>query len=200
RSSVRLPTDSAQPCARGEQQRTDANAAPNRQAGGHWFEPSTAHRKPLQIDACRCPRWRRESHRGKDQPCHGVRSGRARATCCRGPTRRLAELGSSEDPHLLETSVPGIFACGDVRLSPVKRVAAAVGEGSMAIAFGHQYLKQAPAIAEPLAWRRRPAPLDQRVSLAPPLTADERGVGPTPLRHSTHLHTSPPCRREAGVL
>jgi len=47
RSSVRLPTDSAQPCARGEQQRTDANAAPNRQAGGHWFEPSTAHRKAL---------------------------------------------------------------------------------------------------------------------------------------------------------
>ena len=32
------------------------------------------------------------------------------------------------DPYLLETSVPGIFACGDVRLGPVKRVAAAVGE------------------------------------------------------------------------
>jgi thioredoxin reductase (NADPH) len=45
------------------------------------------------------------------------------------------------DPFLLETSVPGIFACGDVRYSPVKRVAAAVGEGSMAIAFVHQYLK-----------------------------------------------------------
>ena len=44
------------------------------------------------------------------------------------------------DPYLLETSVPGIFACGDVRSSPVKRVAAAVGEGSMAIAFVHQYL------------------------------------------------------------
>ena len=44
----------------------------------------------------------------------------------------------SRDPYLLETSVPGIFACGDVRLSPVKRVAAAVGEGSMAIAFVHQ--------------------------------------------------------------
>ncbi|HZO61394.1 MAG TPA: FAD-dependent oxidoreductase [Gaiellaceae bacterium] len=44
------------------------------------------------------------------------------------------------DPYLLETSVPGIFACGDVRLGPVKRVAAAVGEGSMAIAFVHQYL------------------------------------------------------------
>lgn len=44
------------------------------------------------------------------------------------------------DPYLLETSVPGIFACGDVRSSKVKRVAAAVGEGSMAIAFVHQYL------------------------------------------------------------
>jgi thioredoxin reductase (NADPH) len=46
-------------------------------------------------------------------------------------------------PYLLETSVPGIFACGDVRLGPVKRVAAAVGEGSMAIAFVHQYLASA---------------------------------------------------------
>ena len=50
------------------------------------------------------------------------------------------------DPYLLETSVPGIFACGDVRLAPVKRVAAAVGEGSMAIAFVHQYLKDAGAV------------------------------------------------------
>jgi thioredoxin reductase (NADPH) len=47
------------------------------------------------------------------------------------------------DPYLLETSVPGIFACGDVRSAPVKRVAAAVGEGSMAIAFVHQYLREA---------------------------------------------------------
>lgn len=46
------------------------------------------------------------------------------------------------DPYLLETSIPGVFACGDVRLSPVKRVAAAVGEGSMAIAFVHQFLAQ----------------------------------------------------------
>jgi thioredoxin reductase (NADPH) len=45
------------------------------------------------------------------------------------------------DPYLLETSAPGVFACGDVRFGPVKRVASAVGEGSMAIAFVHQYLK-----------------------------------------------------------
>jgi thioredoxin reductase (NADPH) len=48
------------------------------------------------------------------------------------------------DPYLLETSVPGVFACGDVRYGPVKRVAAAVGEGSMAIAFVHQFLRPSP--------------------------------------------------------
>ena len=54
----------------------------------------------------------------------------------------------NRDPYLLETSVPGVFACGDVRYSPVKRVAAAVGEGSMAIAFVHQYLRDLDARAE----------------------------------------------------
>ncbi len=55
------------------------------------------------------------------------------------------------DPFLLETSVPGVFACGDVRHGPVKRVAAAVGEGSMAIAFVHQYLRElAPATPGPV--------------------------------------------------
>jgi thioredoxin reductase (NADPH) len=53
----------------------------------------------------------------------------------------------ARDPYLLETSVPGIFACGDVRFSPVKRVASAVGEGSMAIAFVHQYLRYAEETA-----------------------------------------------------
>jgi thioredoxin reductase (NADPH) len=56
--------------------------------------------------------------------------------------RAAARWQLDRDPYLLETSVPGIFACGDVRFSPVKRVAAAVGEGSMAIAFVHQYLRE----------------------------------------------------------
>jgi thioredoxin reductase (NADPH) len=61
-----------------------------------------------------------------------------------GPEMRAAGRWTLDrDPYLLETSVPGIFACGDVRFSPVKRVAAAVGEGSMAIAFVHQYLRDA---------------------------------------------------------
>ncbi len=45
------------------------------------------------------------------------------------------------DPFMLETSMPGIFAVGDVRQSDVKRVASAVGQGSTAVSFVHQYLK-----------------------------------------------------------
>jgi thioredoxin reductase (NADPH) len=43
-------------------------------------------------------------------------------------------------PHLLETSLPGVFAVGDVRAGNIKRVASAVGEGSIAIAFVHRVL------------------------------------------------------------
>ena len=53
---------------------------------------------------------------------------------------KIKRWSSNRDPYLLETSVPGVFACGDVRLSSIKRVASAVGEGSMAIAFVHRYL------------------------------------------------------------
>jgi thioredoxin reductase (NADPH) len=52
------------------------------------------------------------------------------------------------DPYLLETSVPGIFAAGDVRFGPVKRVASAVGEGSMAVAFARQYLRDGELITK----------------------------------------------------
>ena len=43
-------------------------------------------------------------------------------------------------PYLLETSRPGVFAVGDVRGGNIKRVASAVGEGSIAVAFVHQVL------------------------------------------------------------
>jgi thioredoxin reductase (NADPH) len=45
------------------------------------------------------------------------------------------------DPFLLETSVPGVFAAGDVRQGAIRRVASAVGEGAIAVSFIHQYLK-----------------------------------------------------------
>jgi thioredoxin reductase (NADPH) len=47
------------------------------------------------------------------------------------------------DPYLLETSVPGVFVAGDVRARSIKRVASAVGEGSMAVSLVHQYLVDA---------------------------------------------------------
>jgi thioredoxin reductase (NADPH) len=46
-------------------------------------------------------------------------------------------------PHLLEASVPGVFAAGDVRHGSIKRVASAVGEGSVAVMFVHRYLGEA---------------------------------------------------------
>jgi thioredoxin reductase (NADPH) len=46
----------------------------------------------------------------------------------------------SRDPYLLETNLPGVFCAGDVRHQSVKRVASAVGEGSIAVQFTHRYL------------------------------------------------------------
>jgi thioredoxin reductase (NADPH) len=47
----------------------------------------------------------------------------------------------ARDPYLLESSLPGVFVAGDVRHRSIKRVASAVGEGSMAVQFIHQYLE-----------------------------------------------------------
>ena len=55
----------------------------------------------------------------------------------------LDERGFVVTDGMLQTSVPGIFAAGDVRHGSIKRVASGVGEGSMAIAFVHQYLADA---------------------------------------------------------
>ena len=48
----------------------------------------------------------------------------------------------SRPPFLLETSVPGVFAAGDLRSSSVKRVAAAVGDGSLVISFAYQFIEE----------------------------------------------------------
>jgi thioredoxin reductase (NADPH) len=48
----------------------------------------------------------------------------------------------ARQPYLLETSLPGVLAVGDVRGGSIKRVASAVGEGSIAISFVHQVLKE----------------------------------------------------------
>jgi thioredoxin reductase (NADPH) len=64
-----------------------------------------------------------------------------------GPALTAGELEAARwplprSPHLLETTLPGVFAVGDVRADNVKRVASAVGEGSIAVAFVHQVLQE----------------------------------------------------------
>jgi thioredoxin reductase (NADPH) len=57
-----------------------------------------------------------------------------------GPDAQTAGWPLKRDPYLLETTVPGVFVAGDVRARSIKRVASAVGEGSMAVSLVHQYL------------------------------------------------------------
>ncbi len=59
------------------------------------------------------------------------------------PTSATTAGRCKRDPYLLETSVPGVFVAGDVRARSIKRVASAVGEGSMAVSLIHQYLVEA---------------------------------------------------------
>jgi len=64
-----------------------------------------------------------------------------------GPDLSTEELSGahwplSRRPYLLETSLPGVLAAGDVRAGNVKRVASSVGEGSIAISFVHQLLRE----------------------------------------------------------
>jgi thioredoxin reductase (NADPH) len=54
--------------------------------------------------------------------------------------KKPAGWNLDRDPFLLESSLPGVFVAGDVRHRSVKRIASAVGEGSMAVQFVHQYL------------------------------------------------------------
>jgi thioredoxin reductase (NADPH) len=64
-----------------------------------------------------------------------------------GPDLSPEELSAAHwplarSPYLHETSLPGVFAVGDVRGGSIKRVASAVGEGSIAISFVHQVLQE----------------------------------------------------------
>jgi thioredoxin reductase (NADPH) len=60
----------------------------------------------------------------------------------RHDARFTARWPLDRDPYLLETSVPGVFAAGDVRHGSVKRVASAVGEGAMSVSLAHRWISQ----------------------------------------------------------
>ncbi|HET6547705.1 MAG TPA: FAD-dependent oxidoreductase, partial [Solirubrobacter sp.] len=60
-----------------------------------------------------------------------------------GADAKAAGFPLKRDPYVLETTVPGVFVAGDVRARSIKRVASAVGEGSMAVSLIHEYLAAA---------------------------------------------------------
>jgi len=70
------------------------------------------------------------------------------------------------EPFLLETSVPGIFATGDVRAGSVKRSAAEIGESSMAVAFVHEYLRSRRATGRETLFAPADRPAEPTPSLA----------------------------------
>jgi uncharacterized protein len=67
-----------------------------------------------------------------------------------GDATNAGQWKADREPFALETSAPGIFAVGDIRSGSVKRVAASVGEGGVAIALVHRYLQLLPAITAQL--------------------------------------------------
>jgi thioredoxin reductase (NADPH) len=66
--------------------------------------------------------------------------------CTGNDVTNLAYWQADRAPYLLETNLPGFFCVGDVRYNSIKRVSSSVGEGSMAIAFIHQYLNSLPTL------------------------------------------------------
>jgi thioredoxin reductase (NADPH) len=70
----------------------------------------------------------------------GVVARDARGFILAGADAKAAGWPLPRDPYVLETSVPGVFVAGDVRSRSIKRVASAVGEGSMAVSLIHEYL------------------------------------------------------------
>jgi thioredoxin reductase (NADPH) len=73
----------------------------------------------------------------------GVVARDARGFILAGSDAQVDGWPLKRDPYLLETSVPGVFVAGDVRARSIKRVASAVGEGSMAVSLIHEYLVDA---------------------------------------------------------
>lgn len=104
-------------------------------------------RQPYAIeidDGVRVPSLSRRARRIENWPSKTWRSSKA-AVCTTAPPswrRSCAHWPRVRTPHLLETSLPGVFAVGDVRGGNIKGVASAVGEGSIAIAFVHQVLHE----------------------------------------------------------
>ena len=85
--------------------------------------------------------------------------------CARGGTCEI--WAQKRAPFLLETNLPGFFCAGDVRHDSIKRVSSGVGEGSMAIAFMHQYLAlQEPGASASKRAAEKVVPVQEKVEIA----------------------------------
>jgi thioredoxin reductase (NADPH) len=105
------------------------------------------------------------SDRGRDKQSRDNRGRDNRDTDSHAPDNRApdnrdrpGEWNVPRDPFWLETSVPGVFAAGDVRHRSTKRIASAVGEGAMVVQFVHQHLR-GPVLASAPVTAVAPAPL-----------------------------------------
>ncbi|MCF3960108.1 FAD-dependent oxidoreductase [Streptomyces fuscigenes] len=87
-------------------------------------------------------------------------------------TARWSPLG--REPYLLETTLPGVFAAGDIRSGSVKRVASATGEGAMAISFLHEHREQNGHLVHSASAEGRPQAGDR----------PRPGTGPPPTDHA----------------
>ncbi len=88
-------------------------------------------------------------------------------------------------PYVMETSLPGVFAVGDVRSGSVKRVASGVGEGSICVQFVHQALRELPAVG---GWRLEPVVVEAD---ADALAGDRVAPTPRQLRQLSNSTTHP---------
>jgi thioredoxin reductase (NADPH) len=122
--------------------RTGTTATAAEQADGHLTSVSVSGpegEQTLPADACfvfigASPRtdW-----------LEGVIARDERGFILAGRDAQAAGWPLERDPYVLETTVPGVFVAGDVRARSIKRVASAVGEGSMAVSLIHEYLVEA---------------------------------------------------------
>ncbi len=127
-------------CAPGSRRRSRAEGAGRRPPAGACGSGTrrTAARPIEAVDACfvfigAAPRtdW-----------LDGVVARDERGFILAGPDAREHGWPLAREPYALETSVPGVFVAGDVRARSIKRVASAVGEGSMAVSLIHEYLAE----------------------------------------------------------
>ena len=124
--------------------RTGSSAVAAEGEDGHLRAPARARRRRREsvLDADACFVFIGASPR--TDWLDGVVARDERGFILAGPGRPRGAAGRCQrDPYLLETSVPGVFVAGDVRARSIKRVASAVGEGSMAVSLIHQYLVDA---------------------------------------------------------